>query len=70
MLPALGFAILLKQIVQESWMIVLFILGWVLMVSVSMTTTALVFVAIAVAVLFVLAKDQKGHVVESEGEGI
>ena len=70
MLPALGFAILLKQIVQEPWMIVLFVLGWVLMVSISMTTTALVFVAIAIAVLFVLAKDQKGRVVESEEEGI
>lgn len=57
MLPALGFAILLKQIIQEKWMIILFILGWVIMTSIPMTTTSLVFIAIAVALLFVIAKE-------------
>ena len=56
MLPALGFALLLKQIVSEKWMIVLFLAGWVLNKSVSMTTTALVIIAAAVALLFVMAK--------------
>lgn len=56
MLPALGFALLLKQIVNEKWMIVLFMGGWVLNKSVSMTTTTLVILAAAVALLFVMAK--------------
>lgn len=56
MLPALGFAILLNQIIQEKWMIVLFIFGWVFMSSFQITTTALVFVAAAFALIYVMAR--------------
>ncbi len=56
MLPALGFAILLNQIVQEKWMICLFILGWVLVSSFSLTTTSLVFIALAFALIYVMAR--------------
>ncbi len=56
MLPALGFAILLRQIVSEDWMIFLFILGWVLMSAIPMTTTTLVFIAIAIALIYVMAR--------------
>lgn len=54
MLPALGFALLLKQIVSGKWMIALFLLGWVLNKTISMTTTSLVIIAVAVALLFVM----------------
>lgn len=57
MLPALGFAVLLKQIVTEKWMIVLFVFGWVFMTSVPMTMTALVIIAITIGILFVMAKN-------------
>lgn len=56
MLPALGFAILLKQMVSEKWMIVLFIFGWVFMSSFGITTTSLVFIAVAIAFIYVLAR--------------
>ena len=56
MLPALGFALLLKQIVAEKWMIILFIFGWIIMQSTGMTTTALTLVSVAVALMFVMAK--------------
>lgn len=56
MLPALGFAILLNQIVQEKWMIALFVLGWVLVSSFSLTTTSLVFIALALALIYVMAR--------------
>lgn len=56
MLPALGFALLLKQIVAEKWMIVLFILGWIVAQSTGMTTTALTLVSVAIALLFVMSK--------------
>lgn len=56
MLPALGFALLLKQIVAEKWMIVLFILGWIVAQSTGMTTTALTLVSFAIALLFVMSK--------------
>lgn len=56
MLPALGFAILLKQIVKEQWMVLLFIFGWVLASSLGITTTALVMIALAVSLLYVLAR--------------
>lgn len=56
MLPALGFAILLNQILQEKWMIALFILGWVLVSSFSLTTTSLLFIAIALALIYVMAR--------------
>lgn len=54
MLPALGFALLLRQIVSRKWTIMLFILGWVIMQSIPMTTTALVFIAVAIALLYVM----------------
>lgn len=56
MLPALGFALLLKQILAEGWMIVLFLFGWILMTTIGMTTTSLVLIAVAIALLFVMGK--------------
>lgn len=56
MLPALGFAILLNQIVREKWMLILFVLGWVLFSSLGITTTALVLIAVAIALLYVMAR--------------
>lgn len=56
MLPALGFAILLKQILQEKWMIALFIFGWVLAASLHLTTVALVCVAAAVALIYAMSR--------------
>ena len=56
MLPALGFAILLNQIIQEKWMVFLFIFGWVIASSFGITTTSLVFVAIAFALIYVMAR--------------
>lgn len=57
MLPALGFAILLKQIISEKWMIMLFVLGWVIIsVAPTVTTTALVLIAITISVVYVLAR--------------
>ena len=56
MLPALGFAILLKQIVEEKWMLSLFVFGWVVMSSFQLTTTTLVFIAIAISLIYVMAK--------------
>lgn len=57
MLPALGFALLLKQTVNEKWMIVLFLLGWILNKTISMTTTSLVIIAVAIAMMFVMSKN-------------
>ena len=54
--PALGFAILLKQIVLEKWMVSLFILGWVLTSSFGLSTVALVFVAVALALIYAMAR--------------
>lgn len=56
LLPALGFAILLKQIVLEKWMVFLFILGWVFTSSFGLSTVALVFVAIALALIYAMAR--------------
>lgn len=57
MLPALGFAILLKQIISEKWMILLFVLGWVIIsVAPTVTTTALVLIAITISLVYVLAR--------------
>lgn len=56
LLPALGFAILLKQIVLEKWMVSLFILGWVLTSSFGLSTVSLVFVAIALALIYAMAR--------------
>lgn len=59
MLPALGFAILLKQIVDEKWMVFLFIFGWVVSSSFEITTTTLVFIAIAMSLIYVMARYTK-----------
>lgn len=56
MLPALGFAILLNQIVNEKWMIVLFILGWAITSSFAITTTTLVIISIAISLIYVMSK--------------
>ena len=56
MLPALGFAMLLKQSLSKRWMLVLFLLGWVVIGSTSMSVTALAIFATAVAILFVMAQ--------------
>lgn len=56
MLPALGFALLLKQICAEKWMIAVFMFGWIITQATGMTTTALTISAAAIALLFVMAK--------------
>lgn len=56
MLPAIGFAMLLKQSLSKGWMIVLFLMGWVLIGSTSMSVTALAIFATAIAFLFVMAE--------------
>ena len=56
MLPAIGFAMLLKQSLSKSWMIVLFLLGWILIGSTNMTVTALAIFATAIAFIFVMAE--------------
>ena len=56
LLPALGFAILLKQIVFEKWMVFLFVLGWVLTSALGLSTVALVFVSIALALIYSMAR--------------
>ena len=68
MLPALGFALLLKQIVAEKWMIVLFLMGWILTQSTGMTTTALTILAVGIALLFVMAK-YNGNTAAAANEG-
>lgn len=59
MLPAVGFAMLLKQSLRENSMIILFILGWVLMGSTSMTVSALALFAAAIAYIFVFGKTKE-----------
>lgn len=66
MLPALGFAILLKQILDEKWMILLFILGWVFMSSFNITITSLVFIAASLSLIYVMAKYSKYGEVQTE----
>ena len=56
MLPAVGFAMLLKQSLTQNWMIVLFLMGWVLIGSTTMSVTALAIFAIGIAFIFVMAK--------------
>ncbi|WP_320986817.1 PTS sugar transporter subunit IIC, partial [Hungatella effluvii] len=58
LLPAIGFAMLLKQSLSRSWMIVLFLMGWVLIGSTSMSVTALAIFATALAFIFVMAQGQ------------
>lgn len=56
MLPAVGFAMLLKQSLRRKWMITLFLLGWILIGSTSMSVTALAIFATALAFVFVMAQ--------------
>ena len=58
MLPAIGFAMLLKQSLAKQWMLVLFLLGWVMIGSTSMSVTALAVFATAVAIVFVMAQGE------------
>lgn len=58
MLPALGFAMLLKQSLSKGWMLVLFLLGWILIGSTTMSVTALAIFATAVAFIFVMAQGE------------
>lgn len=69
MLPALGFALLLKQICAEKWMIMVFVAGWIITQSTGMTTTALTLLSAAIALLFVMAKynGQSAETVEVSG---
>lgn len=60
LLPALGFAILLKQILSEKWMLILFVLGWVLVAVVKLPTVAVVCVAGAAALLYSVARYSNG----------
>ena len=56
MLPAVGFAMLLKQSLSRQWMIALFLMGWVLIGATSMSVTALAIFATALALVFVMAQ--------------
>ena len=56
MLPAIGFAMLLKQSLSQTWMIAFFLMGWVLIGSTTMSVTALAIFATAIALMFVMAK--------------
>ncbi len=55
-LPAIGFAMLLKQSLAKTWMIVFFLMGWVLLGATSMSVTALAIFATAIAFTFVMAQ--------------
>jgi PTS system mannose-specific IIC component len=65
MLPALGFAILLKQIIHEKWMIALFIVGWAITSSFALTTSTLVIIAVVLSMIYVMAR-YSGDTVKSE----
>lgn len=69
LLPALGFAILLKQILQEKWMVALFIFGWVLSTSMGLSTVALVCVAVAIALIYAMAR-YSGSTVDAAGSSL
>ena len=58
LLPAIGFAMLLKQSLQKTWMIVLFLMGWVLIGSTTMSVTALAIFATGIAFIFVMAQGE------------
>lgn len=58
LLPAIGFAMLLKQSLSKTWMIVLFLMGWVLIGSTGMSITALAIFGTALAFLFVMAEKE------------
>lgn len=70
MLPALGFALLLKQSIDKTWMIVFFLLGYVMMVSTSITITSLALFAAAVALIFVMNSGKNTTGALNEGDNI
>ncbi len=53
LLPALGFAILLNQVINQKWQVLLFVFGWAIMSSFEMTTTTVLIIAIAISALYV-----------------
>ncbi len=53
LLPAVGFALLLKQSVKDGIMLLFFVLGWVVIGSTSMTVTGLALFAAAIAYVYV-----------------
>ena len=63
LLPAIGFAMLLKQSLSRQWMLVLFLLGWIMIGATSMSVTALAIFATAVAFIFVMAQGEAKPVV-------
>jgi PTS system mannose-specific IIC component len=65
MLPAVGFALLLKQSINKTWMIVFFLLGYVMMVSTSITITSLTLFAAAIALVFTMNSGSKSNVAVS-----
>ncbi len=69
MLPALGFALLLNQIIREKWMISLFMMGWIITQSTGITTTALTIMASAIVLLYVMAKYNKEGSIAVGDEG-
>ncbi len=68
MLPAVGFALLLKQSVNKTWMIAFFLMGYVVMISTSITITALALFSIGIAFLFVMRTGNEQSVVSTSGE--
>ncbi|MCT4598963.1 MAG: PTS sugar transporter subunit IIC [Vallitalea sp.] len=69
MLPAVGFALLLKQSVNKTWMIVFFLLGYVMMISTPITITSLAIFAAAIAMIFVMNSGSNSNVaVSNSGE--
>lgn len=68
LLPALGFALLLKQILDEKWMLIFFISGWVIAASFSITTTTLAIIAGTVALIYVNARYNDNQVSTSSNQ--
>lgn len=65
LLPALGFALLLKQILDVKWMLIFFISGWVIASSFDITTTTLTILAGTVALIYVNARYNGGKTATS-----
>ena len=56
MLPAIGFAMLMKQSISENWMVALFLFGWVIVGATGMSITSLAIIASAIAIMFVMSQ--------------
>lgn len=70
LLPAIGFAMLLKQSLSKGWMLVLFLMGWILIGSTSMSVTALAIFATGVAFIFVMAQGNQEAAVAVQPAGV